>query len=329
MKVKMKASVMVFLTMAAVACGSGQGATGGASSGTSGSGGGDPIHLPVGVPVPSPSEVEQFFVDIVYPALIKDCGSCHTEGQLDGPIFLTSEAHTAYAFLHEYNMGALVEPPETNLLLQKDRHEGPDIGGPTRAAVQQWLALEYPNWPAYDFPLVLYPTLVNFGQCLSKQGFLDRGLDQLFNLPTDAVTGAACTCATCHNKSDAASFGGDLILDPDADLTFAGLQQFPGMMVFAQGQVNDKGTFSGLVASHRIELKGQEPNILSIPNMNGPDEPTCLCDPNNRLDPAVNFGLYCHPTYALDQALIDNIDAFVETALTRQVSIICSADNTK
>lgn len=318
--------IMASLTVAAVACGAGPSApegAGGASTGASvvtvGSGtttGVDPGYMPH----PSPKE---FFVTRVYQSLRKDCGGCHAEGQVEGPIFLLDTADAAYDFLHIYNDGALVAVPEKNLLLLKDQHEGPDIGGTTRANVAQWLELEYPGRPDMAAPKSMFQALLNFGQCLSKQAFLDSELDQLFSLPTDAVAGAACTCATCHNKSDAAAVGGSLILDPDADLTFAGLQSFPGMMVFAQGQVGETGAFQALTASHRLALKGQELNVK------GPDETECLCDPDHRLDPAQDFGAYCHPTYTLDPIFVERIDTYTENAITRENMLQCNPDNTK
>jgi hypothetical protein len=114
-----------------------------------------------------------------------------------------------------------------------------------------------------------------------------------------------------------------LILDQDPNITFANLQKFPGMMVFAQGRVSDTASFEGLTESKRLELKGQEINI------NGPNQLNCACDPNNRLDPVVDFGIYCHPTYTLNQDLIDRIDDYASNAINREKTTQCNADNTK
>jgi hypothetical protein len=318
--------ILASLTMAAVACGAGpsapEGAGGASTEATVGAvgpgtttGSGKFPYLDVG---------RNFFIDKTYPALIKDCRGCHAEGQLEGPIFLLGEADTAYEFIHIYNEGALVAVPEENLLLHKGQHEGPDIFGQTRANVAQWLALEYPGRLTPPPKQTAFQALVNFGQCLSKNGFLEYSeLDQLFNVPTDAVPGAACTCATCHNKDDAAAVGGSLILDPDADLTFAGLQSFPGMMALAQGKVGATGIFDMLIPSQRIALKGKELNIK------GPDETACLCDPDHRLDPVQDFGIYCHPTYTLNQDFIDLIDDYANDAINRSRTLQCNPDNTK
>jgi len=158
MKVHSKALLVASLTMTLAACSS--------------QGGGDTtgqvIVTPAGtatvepaIPVIPPGQTEQpaqtgsaqeLFVTRVFPALSdptnnERCSSCHAVGTLGAPTFLAGSPQNAYKFVREYNGGSLIAVPERNLLLLKSQHEGPQLNGEQRGAIDDWLKAEYPGRP--------------------------------------------------------------------------------------------------------------------------------------------------------------------------------------
>jgi len=181
-------SIAFLMASAAVTMAACISAPGGASSSLSGgnatttaAGGGT---LP---PVPPPTpEGEKYFTDNVYPVLNQSCSACHATGSLGAPRFLSGATpHDTYTNVRNYRDGALIQPPSTNLFLNKGKHEGPDLTGAQLGTVKKWAQIENPSndqTPPQNF----FDTLLNFASCMDFNQFKLENLDQIANLPVRA-----------------------------------------------------------------------------------------------------------------------------------------------
>jgi hypothetical protein len=315
MRTRSGALALTSLIVAMAACGS---STGGAGGSGSGAGGGDPVTTsssPIGLP---PPEQATFFEQKVYPMLIQACGICHAAGNPGGPTFLTGNAEETYKLVHVYNDGSLIAPPNKNLLLNKDEHEGPALDSPQRALIAQWISLEYAGISDTAPPLNMYNELASFAACMDKTAF-GGTVGQVFMSQTDG----GCTCASCHAAAEAKGSGGQIVFDPDLDATFSAAQKFPGVMTLVQPVVGDTGLFAGLTQSHRITSKGTDPT----PQSQGMPNPGCSCQTALalKMNGIINVAdpTYCHPGYDLPIVFQDQIEAFVDMTLSNVEAKAC------
>jgi hypothetical protein len=330
MNVHSKALLVASLTMTLAACGKSEPA---------------PITPPINAPVvdtaplPTPvgqtekpsgsSEAQQYFVANVYTALTdiegndEACVNCHATGLLGAPTFLASSADNAYKVFRDYNGGALAAVPEANLLLLKSRHEGPDLNGAQRAAITEWLKLEYPSRPLPVGIKTVFDALFNFGNCMNRDEFISQGIDQLALTPL--ADNAAVNCTQCHSLAQAAINGGNFVLDADPNITFDKAKLFPGIMKYVEPIPGPTGAFDSLQESLRFERQGEEPNLVDV---NG------SCASANALDDQADDGIidvfradYCHPNYDIGDANEDKLQIFIGNTLNRANVQVCTAEN--
>jgi hypothetical protein len=335
MNVHSKALLVASLTMALAACSSGPDPNATTVSDANGTPvpvvPNDTLPTPVGqMEKPSGSAAaQQFFVQEVFPVLTdvqknsEACGNCHAVGLVGAPAFLAGSAQVAYKVFADYNGGALRAIPERNLLLTKDRHEGPALNGNQRGIIVQWLALEYPNLPPVAGIKTVFDALFNFGNCMNRTQFVQT---QVANIPlTTLADNAAVNCTLCHNINEASRNGGNFVLDADANITFDNMKQFPGMLKLVTPVPGSTGAFASLQESFRIERHGEEPNLVDI---------------NGSCNSALNVGVvqgggiidvfaadYCHPNYDIPENVQDELEIFVGDTLARATLKVCSADN--
>jgi hypothetical protein len=308
------------LTMALVACGS-------QVADLSPDGLGTPVKvepLPPSGPIygGGPSDhSKRYFMEWVYPSLLPTCGQCHTEGQPDGLAFLASSAEDAYKLIRDYKGGALIAVPEKNLLLAKQKHEGPELTEEQRGIILEWLAKEYPGRSPVPLPPTVYEALADFGTCVYTDEFAPQA-GQIYLTPTDG----ACTCETCHGVAEADLNGAKFVLDPDVNATAAAARQYPGVLRFVAPKLHTTGAFDRLVPSHRIAQKGQEPTPQSggLPNENC----SCQIALGLKVNGAINMNdpTYCHPHYVLPEPIEASLDAWVSNTINRSKSQVCEPE---
>ena len=334
MKVHSKALLVASLTMTLAACSSTPAGPGPAPDTPIG-GTGAKVEPPVQVTPPGQMEVpsqsgnaQTIFVTQVFPALSdpdnnERCSNCHAVGTLGAPPFLAGSPQNAYKVIREYNGGALIAVPERNLLLLKSQHEGPQLDGAQRGAIDEWLKAEYPGRPAVPIEESLYDSLDNFATCMVRQQFADQA-GQIFNTQLSGVLGV--TCNQCHDLAQAPINGGNFVLDPDVNITFDNAKKFPGILKYVAPTVSNTGVFTGLAESLRIERRGNEFNLQGSTKC--ANEAQEVADvqagkPLNVFDP-----LYCHPNYKLANVQEDSLHLFVEDTRNRAKNQVCTDDNT-
>jgi len=81
-----------------------------------------PLPVPTQGPGSAQSSARQYFIDNVYPSLNQTCGSCHASGANGAPMFLQTNAATAYQTMD--GRGMIVTQSS---LLTKGQHMGPAL----------------------------------------------------------------------------------------------------------------------------------------------------------------------------------------------------------
>lgn len=287
-----------------------------------------PIDLPPptstggGTPDPGYHAARDYFVKNVYPSLLPTCGPCHAAGQSNGPAFLAGNAEDAYKLIRDYKGSALFALPAKNLLLLKQKHEGPGLTGMQRGIVLEWLQLEYPGERYSEPPITVFDALANFGACLDQGEFVDQGAGKIALSPTDG----GCSCATCHSVAEAGLNGAKFVLDPDVFATWSAAQKYPGVLKFVTPLETEDGLFMGLAPSHRIANKGTDPT----PQSGGQPNESCSCQTalGLKVNGAINVNdpSYCHPHYVLPPDVEANLDVLIKTTIERANSQVCDGN---
>jgi hypothetical protein len=159
-----------------------------------------PLPVPTRGPGSNDSTARQYFIDQVYPSLQTTCASCHATGLNGAPMFLQTNAATAYQTL---DVRGMIQPQ--SLLLNKGQHLGPMLAPAQRTLVQTWLDKEAKERVGQAAPVNI---LDKIGECLDQTLFDAIGFEALRTEPGDDEDADTCTgcdhvqCNRCHTAGD-------------------------------------------------------------------------------------------------------------------------------
>jgi len=247
--------------------------------------------------------VAKIFEDKAYPALA-NCKTCHVDGKNGAPQFLTNDAASSYSLIK--GKATLYQHPDNSVLLSKGEHAGPALSAEQSAAVQEWLAAEFPGGPAQppvgedpdpgDPPpptgdVTVEEAFIEAGKCMTESDWLIQEMDLL----PFAQTFDSGPCMGCHSTGNGGTF-----LSGDESATFEANRIQPYIGKLFQPRYQD-GRFVGLEKSRRFLDKGGIP-----------------C-------PEIDLGDFdvCHPEFTLAADQIQDLEAFQGSVLNKLVDGRC------
>lgn len=245
-----------------------------------------PLPVPPSGPGSTQSSARQFFMDKVYPSLNTTCASCHATGANGAPVFLQSNAATAYQTMDGRGM-----IQSQSVLLTKGQHLGPAMSATQLDLVKQWLDLEAKERVGQAAPVNI---LDKIGGCLSQGLFDAIGFEDLKTTPRQGEDPNTCTgcnntpCSHCHT-------GGD------------------GNFYMAVGSGIDNTTF---------EHTKQAQYIVKYIGLNG-TQPVASNALALKSQSTQTDAMYLHPMFKITPQMQAKIDQFVQSAIVAYNQNLC------
>lgn len=245
-----------------------------------------PLPLPVQGPGSAQSSAHQYFIDNVYQPLNQTCGSCHASGANGAPMFLQTNAATAYQTMD--GRGMIVTQSS---LLTKGQHLGPALTAAEVTVVNQWLSLEAKERVGKAAPVNI---LERIGDCLSEGLFDAIGFQNLKTTPRNGEDANTCTgcnntpCSHCHT-------GGD------------------GNFYMAVGSGIDDSTF---------QKTKQAQYVVKYIGLNG-TQPVPSNAIQAKSQTTQQDGTYFHPMFTLTPQMQSAITAFAQDAIAKYNAGLC------
>ena len=260
----------------------------GAGSGETGSGAG---------PTTGGQSAEAFYKAEVHDELTSQCASCHGTAQEIGPVWLESDADSAYATL---KANGLVDAPDCARLIThtKGSHSGVPFTTDFEPTVIEWLQKE-----ATENGLACASggggetggalaeceaALEGFAECMSFAYWEVSGAYDIPNQNTDSGP-----CSSCHPSGQGGAF-----LSQDSLATFNAHKDDLYFLIKIVRCGISGGEFQGLQPALRYDNKGTEP-----------------CN-----NPSGN----CHPDYVLTPERSDGLQMFVEDTMNAAMNGTCA-----
>lgn len=263
----------------------------GAGSGETGSGAGPSTGSSTG------QSAEAFYKSEIHNEMMTQCASCHGTEQQIGPVWLESDAGSAYATL---KANGLVNAPDCATLIThtKGAHSGVPFTADFEPTVVQWLQME-----ATENGLSCggggggetgaleecQAALDGFADCMSFAYWEVSGAYDVVNQNTDSGP-----CFSCHTSG----MGGAYLSQDSLD-TFSAHKDDPYFLIKLVRCGISGGEFQGLQPALRYDNKGTEP-----------------CN-----NPSGN----CHPDYVLTPERSDAVQMFVEDTYDASINGTCEA----
>jgi len=261
----------------------------GAGTGEGGSGTGMPS-----TGASNTQSAEDFFKSQIFTEITSECGSCHGADQQIGPMWLESDADSAYATL---KASGLVNAPDCAMLIThtKGAHSGVPFTADFEPTVVEWLQLE-----ASENSLSCgggggdtgaleqcQTALEDFADCMSFNYWEASGAYDVPNQNTDSGP-----CYSCHTSGMGGAF-----LSQDSLDTFNAHKNDHYFLVKIVRCGISGGEFQGLQPALRYDNKGTEP-----------------CN-----NPSGN----CHPDFVLTPERSDGLQMFVEDTYQASMNGTC------